>query len=78
MPPKKTPDSPALPPIWKTCGIVKKGSLYYVVTLKTQGDKVIDTEWNSDGDLLGHAQNALRVQAGRLFWNDIHKEDWGQ
>lgn len=61
-------------PTYKFVGIVKKGGLYYVATVTTQGDTVLDMKWNSEGDILVHAQHALKVEVGNLFWNQIHKE----
>lgn len=64
-------------PITRAVGMVKKGSLYYVVTLTVQGDKVLDTEYINSGDYLDVAQWSLRSEAGREFWVRIHKEGWG-
>lgn len=68
---KKEDDAP---PAIKSVGMMKKNGLYYVLTITTQGDKVLNVELNNDGDILGIAQDTIRVTAGKLFWQHVHRE----
>ena len=55
-------------PIMTTLGFKKQGGLWYVIELKTQGDKVIDVKL-SEGDTKAIALEAFKIKAANSFLN---------
>ena len=64
---KKQEESQELP-IMTTLGFKKQGGLWYVIELKTQGDKVVDVKL-SEGDTKAIALEAFKIKAANSFLN---------